>query len=126
MTRHIPADEQLYTGIKHIEFMGKKEYASTPEGATAIEEVKAALACPPNASIAGSSSLRGIPIGLWLYNDLYESNNKIGRWIFNTFAQSPVLISKVNPELRARVATNVLSYYGYFNGRASANGAEPW
>ena len=121
MTRHIPADEQLYTGIKHIEFMGKKEYASTPEGATAIEEVKAALACPPNASIAGSSSLRGIPIGLWLYNDLYESNNKIGHWIFNTFAQSPVLISKVNPELRARVATNVLSYYGYFNGRASAN-----
>lgn len=119
-TRHIPAEEQLYTGIKEIEIVGKKEYASTAEGATAIEEITAALDCPPNASIAGSSTLRGIPIGLWLYNSFYNSDSKVGRWIFNTFAQTPVLISKVNPELRARVATNILSYYGYFNGGASA------
>lgn len=120
-TRHIPAGDQLYTGIKDIEFVGKKEYANGAVGEMAIEEISAALSCPPNASILGSSSLRGIPFGLWLYNSFYNSDNKVGRWIFNTFGQSPVLISKVNPELRARVASNILSYYGYFNGTASAD-----
>lgn len=120
-TRHIPADDQLYTGIKDIEFVGKKEYVNGAIGEMAVEEISAALSCPPNASILGSSSLRGIPFGLWLYNSFYNSDNKVGRWIFNTFGQSPVLISKVNPELRARVASNILSYYGYFNGTASAD-----
>lgn len=119
-TRHIPNDEQLYTGIEKIEIIGEKEYASTTIGKKAIEEITAALDCPPNASIAGSSSMRGIPFGLWWYNRFYNSKSKLGKWFFNTFATTPVLISKVNPELRAQVATNVLSYYGYFNGKVTS------
>ncbi len=119
-TKHIPDGEQLYTGIKKIEIVGEKEYASTPVGEIAMEEIAAALSCPPNASIAGSSSFRGLPFGLWWYNNLYNSKSKIGRWLFDTFATTPVLISKVNPELRAQVAKNVLGNYGYFNGNVTS------
>ena len=120
-TKHIEQGEQLYTGIENIDFEGKEEFASTPIGETAITEIEAALAAAPNASIAGSSSLRGIPFGLWWYNAFYDSNSKIGQWFFRNFATTPVLISKVNPELRARVATNILDYYGYFNGKAESH-----
>lgn len=120
MTRHIPNDEQLYTGIKDIEFVGEKEYASTAIGEMAVDEITAALDCAPNASIAGSSSLRGIPFGLWWYNSFYNSKSRIGKWFFDKFASTPVLISKVNPDLRAQIATNVLDYYGYFNGKVTA------
>ena len=118
--KHIPQDEQLYTGIKEIEFVEADKYADSPTGATAMEEVTYALECAPNGSIFGSSSLRGLPIGLWWYNSFYDSKSKMGKWFFNTFATDPVLISTVRPELRAQVATDILKYYGYFDGKVEA------
>ena len=120
-TRNLPEGETLYTGIGHMTFIDAKEHASTPIGEEAVNEIAAALDCPPNASIAGSSKYRGIPVGLWVYNNFVNSNGKIGRWIFKTFATSPVLLSNVNPTLRARVAANRLQNYGYFNGEVSEN-----
>lgn len=119
VTRHIEEGEQLYTGIEKIEILGAKEYARDAAGAEALEEIKAALACPPNGSIAGSSTLRGFPVGLWWYNALHNSKSKVGRWFFETFGDSPVLISQVNPELRAQVAGNILEQFGYFNGEVT-------
>lgn len=118
-TRLIEDGEQLYTGTKRINFEGQKEFASTEIGETAITEVEAALAATPNGSIAGSSKYKGIPFGLWWYNAFGDSKGKVGEWFFRNFATTPVLISKVNPELRSHVATNVLSYYGYFNGKVT-------
>ena len=118
-TRLIEDGEQLYTGTKRIHFEGQKEFASGEIGETAITEVEAALAATPNASIAGSSKYKGIPFGLWWYNAFGNSKGKVGEWFFRNFATTPVLISKVNPELRSHVATNVLSYYGYFNGKVT-------
>lgn len=120
MTKLIEPGEQLYIGIEKTDIVGEKEYASSPIGETAISEVEAALAAVPNASIAGSSSIRSIPFGLWWYNAFANSKGKIGQWFFRNFATTPVLISKVNPELRARIATNILSYYGYFNGNVTS------
>ncbi len=118
-TRHIEEGEQLYTGIKGIEVTGEKEYASSSIGQQAIAEVEAALATPPNGSIAGSSSIRTFSVGLWWYNTFYNSKSRVGRWLFETFGKSPILISKVNPKLRAQVASNLLKYYGYFNGNVT-------
>ena len=81
---------------------------------------EAALAAAPNGSVAGSSKVKSLPIGLWWYNAFADSKGKLGKWFFRNFATTPVLISKVNPGLRARIATNVLSYYGYFNGNVTA------
>ena len=118
--KHVPEDEVLYIGIKDMEFVDADENATTPTGKTAMEEVTYALECAPNGSIAGSSTLRGLPIGLWWYNAFYDSKKGIGKWIFDTFATEPVLMSEVKPELRAEVANDILKYYGYFNGKVES------
>ena len=119
-TRYIPDGDMLYTGIKKVEFTDEKENASGSVGKTALEEARYALDYAPNGSIAGSSTLRALPIGLWWYNALHNSDSKVGRWMFDKLAKEPVLISKVNPDLLADVSTNVLKYYGYFNGNVEA------
>jgi hypothetical protein len=118
-TRNLPEGEVLYTGIESINFVDAKEHAATLIGHEAVSETSATLDCPPNASIAGSSKYRGIPVGLWIYNSFVNSKGKIGKWVFKTFASTPVLLSNVNPTLRAQVASNRLQNYGYFNGKVS-------
>ena len=118
-TRNLPEGETLYTGISKMSFVDEKENASTPIGEEAIAEITAALDCPPNASIAGSSKYRTLPFGLWWYNNFVNSKSKIGKWFFKTFATTPVLLSTVNPTLRAQVATNRLQNFGYFNGKVT-------
>lgn len=119
-TKLIPDGEQLYTGIKDIEFVEAEKYAERATGETAMEEVSYALDCAPNGAIAGSSKWRALPLGLWWYNAFHDSEGMIGKWLFNTFATDPILISSVNPKLRAEVATEVLKYYGYFNGNVTS------
>ncbi len=119
-TRLLPDGEQLYTGIKDIKFIEADRYADTPTGKTAMEEVSYALECAPNGAIFGSSKWRALPLGLWWYNAFHDSESRIGKWFFDTFATDPVMISTVNPRLRAEVATEVLKYYGYFNGKVTS------
>ena len=84
---------------------------------TAKEEVNAALAYAPNNAFFGSSSLRiPFPSGLRVYNATVGKKSRFAKWIFNTFAATPVYISTVNPKTRALVAQNTLRNYGYFNG----------
>ncbi len=84
---------------------------------TAKEEVDAALAYAPNNSLFGSSSLRiPFPSGLWIYNATVGKQSRFAKWVFDTFAATPVFISTVNPKTRALVAQNTLRNYGYFNG----------
>ena len=119
-TRYVPDGDMLYTGIKNVEFTDEKENATGSVGKTALEEARYALDYAPNGSIAGSSTLRALPIGLWWYNALHNSDSKVGKWMFDKLAKEPVLISKVNPDLLADVSANVLKYYGYFNGNVEA------
>ena len=118
-TRNLPEGETLYTGIKKITVVDQKTNAATPIGDEAVTEITAALSCPPNASIAGSSKYRGIPFGLWWYNGFVNSKSRIGKWFFKTFASTPVLLSDVNPTLRTQVASSRLQNYGYFNGKVT-------
>ena len=118
-TRNLPEGETLYTGIDKLEVVNEDK---TLAGITALTEVEAALAYAPNNAIFGSSSLRWpIPFGLWVYNgfEKYQDKKGVGRWIFDHLGKSPVLMSSVNGETRAKVATNLLHDYGYFNGTVS-------
>lgn len=114
-TRNLPEGEQLYTGQKgiNIENQGKGAVANE-----AMTEVEAALAKAPNNAFFGSSSMRiPFPRGLWVYNAFVNNSEKgFGKWMFKRFAANPVYISTVNPELRAKLATNLLRDYGFFNG----------
>lgn len=117
-TSNLPEDEILYTGIKKIKVLDD----DGSEGAdNALTEVRAALGYKPNGSILGSSSLTypWPPLRLVLYNKYYNTEKKFGRWVFNKFATPPVYISTVNPELRAKAASNMLHDYGYFNGNVT-------
>lgn len=118
-TKNLPEGETLYTGIEKIDILNEDK---TSAGVTALEEVEAALAYPPNNAVFGSSSLRWpFPFGLWVYNNFekYKEKKGLGRWIYDHMAKSPVLMSNVNAETRVKIASNLLRDYGFFNGTVS-------
>ena len=87
---------------------------------SAKEEVEAVLSYAPNGAFMGSSFVtHPFPIKLLIYNRYAGSKHRFGRWMFNSFAGSPVLMSNVNPRLRSTVAQNTLRSRGYFRAQAS-------
>lgn len=113
-TKNLPEGEVLYTGIRKIEVADKDDSRA---GEDALAEVEGALKYPPNNALLGSSSIRfPLPFGLWIYNAFVHKKGKVGKWIFNKLAAKPVFISTVNPEVRTKVAHNLLNEYGYFDG----------
>ena len=116
-TKHLPEGEILYTGQKPMIVLNRSE---TSVGEIAMEEVEAALATAPNNSLLGSSTIRyPFPFGLWIYHGFQKYEKGFGKWIFNKFAATPVLMSTVNPDIRQKAAVNLLRDYGYFNGSVS-------
>lgn len=116
-TKHLPEGEVLYTGQKPI--IWKNQGRGTVAD-IAIEEVEAALATAPNNSFMGSSTKRiPFPLGLWVYNGFGHYEKGFGRWFFEKFGSTPVLVSTVNPDIRQKAAQNLLRDYGYFNGWVS-------
>lgn len=88
--------------------------------ASAKEEVEAVLSYTPNGAFMGSSFVtHPFPIKLLIYNRYAGSKHRFGKWMFNHFAASPVLMSNVNPRLRATVAKNTLRSRGYFRAQTS-------
>ena len=85
---------------------------------SAKEEVEAVLSYAPNGALMGSSFVtHPFPIKLLIYNRYADSKHRFGKWMFNHFAGSPVLMSNVNPRLRATVAKNTLRSRGYFRAQ---------
>ncbi len=112
-TKRLPEGEVLYTGQKPMII---KNPVETKTGVSALEEVDAALAKAPNNAFLGSSVYRTpFPVGLWFYNRFAGSKRGLGKWFFDHFAATPVLMSTVNPDIRIKAASNILHEYGYFN-----------
>ena len=116
-TKNLPEGEILYTGIKNIQIEnGDKGPAATKT----LEEVNAAISVSPNNSLFGSASKRiPFPMGLWIYNGFKKYEKGFGNWIYRKLGADPVLISTVNPSTRAKIGTNLLHDYGYFNGNVT-------
>ena len=103
--------KQQKDSIKTATKMDKDAYAK------AKSEVEAVLAYAPNNSLMGSSYYRQpLAFGLWTYNKYVYSKKRFGKWMFNTFAASPIYLTTVNPRVRTQVAQNTLRNYGYFRG----------
>ena len=116
-TSHVPDDDQLFIGLKKIEY---GEHAESQHFTETQEEVEAALATQPNGALFGSSYYRTpFPYGLWIWNATHNAKGKFGQWLNRTFGKAPVLMSQVNPALRASVAKSVLRKYGYMHGDVS-------
>ena len=125
MTKGIPDDDQLFTGLKKI-IWNEKEQSGAASSSEAVsdnyletqEELEAALATAPNGSIFGSSYYRlPFSFGVTVWNTYSKHNGLFAHWMTQTFGRQPVLMSWVNPELRASVAQNVLRNHGYFHGK---------
>ncbi len=115
-TKNLPADEVLYTGIKELKIISED---GQPVNAEAESQVKGALEVAPNNALLGSSSVRvPFPFGLWIYNK-FKTDKKKGfkKWVFDKFAADPVLISKVDPSVRSKVAETLMDDNGYFDGK---------
>ena len=120
MTKGIPEDDQLFVGLKPIAYPDNKNYAEEAFDehlSTTKEEVEAALATVSNGSVFGSSYFT-VPWSwrLSVYNRFAGKDNKFSRWVTKAFGRPPVLMSKVNPALRASVARTVLRNNGYLRG----------
>lgn len=117
MTKNIPEDEQLFTGLKKIAYLDEREDSFETHLENTKLEVEAALATEPNGSLFGSS-YHSVPWSwhLWVYNHFSKKDSKFAKWMTKSFGKPPVLMSQVNPALRASVARSVLRNNGYFRG----------
>lgn len=116
-TKNIPEGDQLYTGLESTKYVTPEKSAHY---ATIQEELDAALATSPNGALFGSSSVRSpFQVGLWVWNAFVNDNSVFGKWMLKSFGSSPVLMSWVNPELRASVGKEVLRAHGYFQGNVT-------
>ena len=114
-TRTVPEGDQLFIGLKEITY---ENYKKNDNLITTQEEVEAALATAPNGALFGSSYYRTpFPYGLWIWNAFSTSHGVFGKWMVKSFGKEPVLMSRVNPALRASVAQTVLRNHGYLHAK---------
>ncbi len=117
-TSGVPEGDRMYTGIDKITY---SNYEKNDHFYSTQEEVEAALNCPPNGSLFGSSKYRWpYPPSLWIWNKYSQKETKFAEWMTKSFGKAPVLMSNVNPELRASVAQSALNVHGYFRGKVDA------
>lgn len=126
LTKDIPDDDQLFRGLKEIVYIDEqdnnqpKDKAREKQEVIMKEEIEAALATIPNGSLF-FSSYYAAPWSwrLWVYNTYASKDSKFAKWMTKSFGKPPVLMSQVNPALRASVATSVLRNNGYFRGNVT-------
>ena len=113
-TNGVPDDDKLFVGLTKIDY---QNYERNQNFISTQEEVEAALATAPNGALFGSSYYRTpFPYGLWVWNAFTGKDDAFSKWMVSTFGKQPVLMSWVNPALRASVAQSVLRNHGYFHG----------
>ena len=126
LTKNIPDNDQLFRGLKEIVYIDEQDHNQPEDKARENqevimkEEIEAALATIPNGSLF-FSSYYAAPWSwrLWVYNTYASKDSKFAKWMTKSFGKPPVLMSQVNPALRASVATSVLRNNGYFRGNVT-------
>ena len=107
----------MYVGLKKIVYT---DYEDSQHAEDTQTEVEAALAMAPTGALLGSSYYRTpFPYALWIWNATQDAKTKFGRWLGSILGKAPVLMSQVNPALRAQVAKQVLRTHGYLHGDVS-------
>lgn len=115
VAKYIPEGELFYAGVKKIKYEDKGVGHSN-NSKSARKDMEDILNYKPNNSFLSSASIR-LPITYPFYINKHFAHSKtfIGRWLYKNLGESPILISEVNPTLRASVAQQILEEYGYFH-----------
>ena len=117
ITARLPEGEQLYVGIGKTKIINQDH---SKQGKEAIEAAKKEISVPPNDSFLGSARYRfPIHLGLWVYNSYQNDSTFLGKKIYKMFASEPILLNNVSPQIRSKLAQNVLREHGYFDAIVS-------
>ena len=109
-TRFLVENEMLYTGRKKIEIINTQHVKNS---SSVKSYVKSVSSHKVNNSLFGRRILP--PFGLWVhYYTKVDNQKKIKSWLYKSLSSSPVLMSDINPELRAKKIENELFDQGYF------------
>ena len=116
-TKRIPEGEQLYIGVKDID-------VEAPQGEKVPDGVKtqltSAVGVPPNNALFKSPKYRiPFPLGLWVYNNWDNPKKGLKHWLYEKLVTEPVLVSDVRPNVRTKMAEEILDNNGYFSGNAT-------
>ena len=115
-TRRIPEGEQLYTGIKGIDYVYSTD--TTPPVPEALrEEISTSLFVKPNNYLAILDWRYPFPLGLWVYNNWPNPEKGLKHWLYEKLAAEPVVVSDVRPEMRTHMIEQMLANNGYFRGK---------
>jgi outer membrane protein assembly factor BamA len=113
-TRFLTDDQVLYTGRQKVHIAASK---MDKNSASVKMQVNSATDFKVNNALFGRRMLP--PIGLWVHNYWkLNEEKKFGSWAYKSLAGSPILISDVNPELRAQKIESDLFDLGYFQANA--------
>jgi len=113
-TRFLTDDQLLYTGRQEV-VITESQKGST---SSAVEMyVKSATDFKVNNALFGRRILP--PIGLWVHNYWkVDEEKKFNSWMHKSLGREPILISDVNPGLRAQKIESDLFDQGYFQANA--------
>ncbi|MBE5032442.1 translocation and assembly module lipoprotein TamL [Gallalistipes aquisgranensis] len=116
-TRRLGEGEVLYTGVKKMKITEAVD-STGRDGAVpgdVVSAVKEPLSVAPNNTLYTPWLRTPFPLGLWAYNHLYTPKEKgFKYWLYGKLSKEPVLISRVQPELRLKVVEELLGNHGYF------------
>lgn len=118
VTKRIPDDEILYTGVKKVEIAPSDSTKIPPDVADAVKD---AVDVAPNNYIKMLGWHYPLPYGLWVYNYWKEPKSSFLRWFYDKLVEEPVLVSDVRPEVRTHMIEQILDNNGYFRGTATYN-----
>lgn len=110
-TRKVEQGEILYSGLKGVDYDVPK---GTEIPSTVSESIKESVDVPAN-----KKWLYLFPVGLWTYNNMDHHDRGLKKWFYNKFAQEPIVVSDVRPEVRTKMIDEILDNNGYFRGTAS-------
>lgn len=116
-TRRIPEGEQLYTGIKKIEYNIADSSGNIPSGMR--DEVYDAAFVRPNNYWPLLNWRYPFPLGLWVYNNWPNPPKGVRHWLYEKLVDEPVLVSEVRPDVRTQMIKQILGNYGYFRANVS-------
>jgi outer membrane protein assembly factor BamA len=115
-TRFLTKDQVLYTGRQDVKIINSHHISNT---SSVKSYVKSITDHKVNNSLFGRRVLP--PVGLWVHNYVkVNDKKKVRSWLSKTLSSSPILISDVNPVLRATKIENDLFDMGYFHTDAWA------
>lgn len=118
-TRFLTGDQLLYTGRQKVEVLSEEDVdnnASSKKLRSATAHAKSVSSHKVNNAIFEHRVLP--PVGLWVHNYWkVDEKKKLASWLHNSLAASPVLVSDVKPEQRAKKIQNDLFDQGYFEAK---------